>query len=78
MIYRVTFFDPDDNEHQGYEYFKSKLEAIDRIELAKKENQRARIDDWAPAPKTRADLVDMLDDWAGHPFPGSESERRER
>lgn len=68
-LYRVETY--QDGEHQGYRYFKSKKAAnawLDElVEYAGHDldNYLNAIDE-APAPRTIAELVDLLNRWGGH------------
>ena len=84
MIYRLTIAANDDGNHQGYRYFASKAAAIKgRSEEIKRSGWERRLRDMTSAqgreeciidacetPKTKSDVIALLNRWASHPDNG--------
>lgn len=71
MIYRVHFYD-DIEGSKGYRYHTNKMLAVkERNEYLKnsKESASASIDE-VSTPKTKQEVVGLLNRWASHPDNG--------
>jgi hypothetical protein len=72
MIYRVDFWD-DCESSQGYEYFGDKKSAEKVKNKYNNEsgfNDRKATIDLHETPKTKQEMIQLLNMWAGHPDNG--------
>jgi len=65
MIYRVSFADQD-REHQGYGYYGSKAEAGQEIREHVRQGGVAHLKEGRTTPKTKQEVLDLLNRWGGH------------
>jgi len=69
MIYKVDFFDEYcDNSHAGY--FSSKAAARRASAQWRRGGCQADSPRAAETPKTKAEVIALLERWGSHPFPG--------
>jgi hypothetical protein len=65
VIYRVSFSDQY-GEHEGFGYYGSKAKANQEIREHVRQGGKAHLEEGRTTPKTKQEVLDLLNRWGGH------------